>query len=77
MRWQLVDHGWPVGQHYIEVGTIIDERFINPVSGLPLPLPLPLNAWCCDQEALALMRRWYHPDLWHRLRYDPHSVRPR
>jgi hypothetical protein len=78
MRWQLVDHGWPVGQWVVPVGTVIDgpdPRWVE--TGLALPLPLPLNAWCCDQDALDLMRQWYHPHLWHLIRFDPHSVKPK
>jgi hypothetical protein len=75
MRWMLVDHGWPVGQWYVPVGTVIDERMLWNGS-VALPPPMPLNAWACDQEAYDQLCAWY-PELLHRLRYDPHNVRPK
>jgi hypothetical protein len=65
-----------VGQHYIEVGTVIEADLLNPITGLPLPLPLPMNARALDQEAWALLKQWYAPNLWRLLSYDPHSVTP-
>jgi hypothetical protein len=74
MRWQLVDHGWSVGQWYVPVGTIIDDR-MQWLGSIPLPPPLPLNAYSLDAEALAMMKQWY-PDQWHLLRYDTTSIKP-
>jgi hypothetical protein len=78
MRWQLQSHGWPVGAHFIDVGTIIEgPDFRNPITGLPLPIPLPINARALDQEAYDLMCEWVNPEWWHLLSYDPHFVTPK
>jgi hypothetical protein len=73
--WMLVDHGWPVGQYYLEEGTVIEDDLRNPQTGLLLPLPLPINAYSLTQSAYDQMRQWYGPELWHRLRYDPTVVK--
>ena len=79
MRWQLSNnHGWPVsgGAIYLPAGTFIEADLRNPITGLPLPLPLPMNARALDQEAWALLKQWYVPNLWRLLSYDPHTVQP-
>jgi hypothetical protein len=77
MRWQLQSHGWPVGAHLIDVGTIIDgPDFRNPITGLPLPTPLPINARALSQDAYDQMCAWY-PHHRHLLSYDPHTVTPK
>jgi hypothetical protein len=78
MRFQITQHGWPVGAHLIDVGTIIEgPGFRNPITGLPLPTPLPINARALDQAAYDQLCEWHSPEWWHRLSYDPHTVRPR
>jgi hypothetical protein len=77
MRWQLVDHGWPVDQWYVPVGTVIDGNDLRWNGSVVLPTPLPLNAYALDDEAFEQMRAWYPAQLHHRLRYDPHNVRPK
>jgi hypothetical protein len=81
MRWQLEQHGWPVGQHYLEVGTIIEgpdpNKLRNPLTGEVLTPPLPINARALTQDAYDQMCAWYGPEFYHRLRYDPHTVQPK
>jgi hypothetical protein len=34
-------------------------------------MPIPIEAKALDDEAAAMMKRWYPPELWHRLLYGP------
>jgi hypothetical protein len=78
MRWQITQHGWPVGQFLIDVGTFIDgPGFRNPITGEPLPTPLPITARALDQAAYDQLCEWYPEEFWRWLQYDPHTVQPK
>ena len=64
MKFQLVGHGWPIGQYLVPVGTIIDTDDPNDSwrwlwqSWLP-EKPPPVNALPVDQETYDLLAQTY------------------
>jgi hypothetical protein len=73
MRYQLVDHGWPIGQWLIPAGTIIDlskpDTQLTDFEKLAKGRVPPLNALALDPECVELMRTAYHSHH-HLLRSD-------
>jgi len=61
MRFQLKNHGWPIGDKLVPTGTILDLG--NPASDWDRlardHMPPPLNAVALDQEAFDVMWRAY------------------
>jgi hypothetical protein len=55
MRYQLANHGWPIGATLIPTGTIIDSNGTDEWSRLAAGRVPPLNAEPQDQEAYDLM----------------------
>ena len=76
MKWQLLGH-WPVGQWLVPAGTIITDDLHWGATGIKFPVPLPINARALNQSAYDQLCKWYGPDQWHLLSYDPHHVQPK
>ena len=70
MRWQLMGD-WPVRQHLVPNGTVLEGNPPIIWNGQPLPMPPPLNATALDQDAALAMAMAYHEDLWHKLHFAP------
>jgi hypothetical protein len=73
MRFMLMGD-WPIqgGARLLPGGTLISDD--GDPSAIPLgevPRPLPLNSISLDAAALAQMRQWYGPALWHHLLVGP------
>jgi hypothetical protein len=66
MKYQLANHGWPIGDKVIPVGTIIDDRAEDDWSRLARGRTLPMNAVPLDQEAADALIRAYP--------YDQHVI---
>ena len=75
-RWQLMgpwSHGAvciPASTEIVAVAGPTGELTVT-YNHMPLTLPMPLDAKSMDDEAAALMRHWYPPEMWHRLLYGP------
>jgi len=59
MRFQLRDHGWPISDKLIPVGTIIDASAKDDWSVLARGLKPPVNAVPLDAEAYQAMLKLY------------------
>jgi hypothetical protein len=75
-RWQLMGP-WshaavciPASTEIVAVAGPTGELTVT-YNHMPLTLPMPLDAKSMDDEAAALMRHWYPPEMWHRLLYGP------
>jgi len=66
MKYQLRDHGWPIGQFCIPAGTVIDTDASDQWSTLAKGWPPPLNAQPLDQLTYDRMKKTY-PGLAHRI----------
>ena len=51
MRYQITQHGFPVGDKLIPVGTVIDSKANDDWSRLAKGRAPPINALALDQEA--------------------------
>jgi hypothetical protein len=58
MKFQLVNHGWPIngGAMLIPTGTMLDGLDWK-WQGVALPMPPPVNAAAMDQEAYDELRK--------------------
>jgi hypothetical protein len=65
MKFQLMRHGWPVGQWFIPEGTIIDASSNDEWSRLARGRTPPSNAIALDQEAADAMLRRYPKEQMH------------
>jgi hypothetical protein len=74
MRYQLIDHGWPIGGIVIPPGTIIDlgqpwsrkpDDKLTQWEKLAKDKAPPLNALALDPECIEMMKLhyYYHPHL--------------
>jgi hypothetical protein len=59
MKFQLRQHGWPIGQHLIPEGTIIDTDAGDQWSRLAVGLNPPINAQPLDQATYDAMKAIY------------------
>jgi hypothetical protein len=75
MKWQLMGD-WPHGAIAIPASTEIvgvvgpDGNITATYNNMPLRMPMPIDAKSMDDEAAAMMRKWY-PDQHYRLHYGP------
>lgn len=59
MRYQLINHGFPIGDKLIPVGTVISSDADDEWSMLAKGRVPPPNAVCLDQECWDLMQSVY------------------
>jgi len=64
MRYQILSGGWPVGQHLIPAGTVIDTTSNDQWSTLAKGRPPPLNIMPLDLQTWKRLQEIY-PDLKH------------
>src|SRR5262249_61838755 len=59
MKFQITGQGWPIGQHLIPSGTLIDFSEPNIWTALATEIVIPINATPLDEEAWEAQLRAY------------------
>jgi hypothetical protein len=60
MRYQIVGHGWPIGDRLVPGGTVIDAASPDDWSRLAAGRVPPINTQALDKEAYDLLLATYY-----------------